>query len=55
MQCKDCAFRKSNDAVAELEDGVAWYCTKKHSECEDVVCLLRMIIWEIYSMGGEDA
>ena len=55
-KCKDCQYRKSNDAEREMEDGVSWYCTMKHSECEDVVCLLRMIIWEIANMeGGEDA
>ena len=54
MTCKECLHRKSNDAVKELEDGVSWYCTMKHSECEDVVCLLRMIIWQLYNREDDN-
>ena len=54
MTCKDCPDRKNNDAVRQMEDGVDWYCNKKHSECEDVVCLLRMIIWQLFNMESFD-
>ena len=48
MKCSaDCQWYKRNDSVAEMEDGVAWYCTMPHSQCEDVVCLLRMILWSL--------
>ncbi len=47
MKCVDCPHRKENDAIKSMEDGVEWFCTLKHSECEDVVCLLRMILWEL--------
>lgn len=50
MKCKDCPHRKENDAIQEMNDGVSWFCTLKHSECEDLVCLLRMLIWEIDNM-----
>jgi hypothetical protein len=50
MKCQDCEYRKENDAIREMEDGVEWFCTLKHSECEDVVCLLRMLIWQIDNM-----
>lgn len=50
MKCKDCPHRKENDAIRQMEDGVEWFCTLKHSECENVVCLLRMIIWQLANM-----
>jgi hypothetical protein len=53
MKCKDCPYRKENDAIKEMEDGVGWFCTLKHSECEDVICLLRMLIWQIADMEEE--
>jgi hypothetical protein len=50
MICKNCPYRKENDAIKEMDDGVSWFCTKKHSECEDITCLLRMLIWELYHL-----
>lgn len=47
MKCRDCPDRKLNDAVDEMQNGVEWFCMKKHSDCDEVVCLLRMVIWEL--------
>jgi len=54
MKCKDCEWHKELDVEIQLEGGPEWVCTKKHSECEDVVCLLRMIIWELYNWEDDD-
>jgi hypothetical protein len=48
MKCSEaCQYYKKNDAVKEMEDGVQWYCTMPHSQCEDMTCLLKMLIWEV--------
>jgi len=48
MKCDtSCPHYKKNDAVREVEDGVEWYCTLPHSQCDDFVCLLKMILWEL--------
>jgi len=47
MNCKDCENRKFTDAIEQLDSGLEWSCTKKHTECEDIICLLRMLIWEV--------
>ena len=52
MKCKDCPSRKELDAVDVMEGAPEWACTKPHSEVEDIVCLLRMIIWQLAE--GED-
>ena len=54
MKCKECPHRKENDAIRQLEDNVEWYCTLKHSECEDIVCLLRMIIWQLNHIAEDN-
>ena len=54
MKCSECPYHKELDAVEQLESNVEWACTKKHSECEDIECLLRMIIWELDSMFVEE-
>jgi len=52
MKCsQDCPHYKRNDAVGEMDSGLAWFCTLPHSQCEDVVCLLRMMLWEIDNMN----
>jgi hypothetical protein len=47
MNCADCPHRKPTDAVDEMEFGVQWVCSLPHSQCEDMTCLLRMIIWQL--------
>lgn len=55
MTCKDCPNRKEIDAVEQMEGAPEWVCGKKHTECEDVICLLRMIIWSISNLDiGEE-
>ena len=54
MKCKNCPDRKENDAVKQLEGDTEWFCTKKHSECEDIICLLRMLIWQLAATDEED-
>ena len=54
MICKNCPDRKEIDAVEQLDGAPSWVCTKKHTECEDVVCLLRMIVWQLYNIGEDD-
>ena len=49
MKCAECPHRKQLDAVEEMNANISWVCTLKHSECEDIVCLLRMIIWMLDS------
>ena len=51
MLCKDCPARKPIDAIEVMNGGPDWVCTGKHSECEDIVCLLRMIIWQLYTIN----
>lgn len=46
MNCEFCEHRRPLDAIDEMEsNGIEWICDKRHTQCEDVVCLLRMIIW----------
>ena len=47
MKCKDCPSHKPMDAVEIMNGAPEWVCTMKHTECEDVVCLLRMLIWQL--------
>ncbi len=54
MKCANCEYRQENDAVKQMEGDVAWFCTRKHSECEDIICLLRMIIWELAREDNEE-
>lgn len=54
MKCQDCPRRKELDAVEIMEGAPEWVCTAKHSATEDVVCLLRMIIWRLYAMDKDD-
>jgi hypothetical protein len=52
MKCTEtCEYYKKNDAIKEMEDGVVWFCTMPHSQCEDMSCLMRMLIWEISHMN----
>lgn len=54
MKCSDqCPHYKRNDAVDEVESGTAWFCTHPHSQCEDIVCLLRMMLWELERLQDE--
>jgi hypothetical protein len=54
MKCSpECPHYKKNDAVSEMEDGMGWFCTNPHSQCEDIVCLLRMILWELDNLQDE--
>ena len=54
MICKNCPDRKELDVIEQLEGGPEWACTKKHTECEDIVCLLRMLIWQIADMEEDE-
>jgi len=55
VKCKDCPDKKELDAVEQVVNGAPeWACTQKHTECEDVVCLLRMIIWMLVDREEED-
>jgi len=53
VNCKDCQHKQNNDAIKEMDDGVAWFCTLKHSECDNIVCLLRMIIWQLSAIQDD--
>ena len=54
MICKNCPDRKEIDAVEVMGGAPEWVCNKRHSECEDVVCLLRMVIWTLYNLLEDD-
>jgi hypothetical protein len=54
MICAKCEHRKQIDAVEVMNGAPDWVCTCKHSECEDIVCLLRMIIWQLYNMEEDE-
>jgi hypothetical protein len=47
MKCKDCLYKKEIDAIEVMEGAPDWVCTRKHTECKDIVCLLRMVIWSL--------
>ena len=52
MKCNpDCPHYKKNDAVGEMNSGLEWFCTLPHTQCEDIVCLLRMMLWEIDNLN----
>jgi len=38
MKCRDCPDRKQIDALEVMNGAPDWVCTKRHSECEDIVC-----------------
>lgn len=50
MICKNCPDHKDIDAVKQLDDAPSWVCIKKHSEAEDIICLLRMVIWQLQAV-----
>ena len=54
MKCQDCPYKKEIDAVEQLNGAHSWACTKPLSETEEVVCLLRMIIWQLYTMDEKE-
>ena len=54
MKCENCPHRKELDAIEVMGGAPEWACTRKHSETEDVVCLLRMIIWQLYNMEEDE-
>ena len=50
MICAKCTHRKQIDALEVMDGAPDWVCNRKHSECEDIVCLLRMMIWQLYHL-----
>jgi len=54
MNCKECPNRKETGALEQLDGTPEWVCTHKHTETEDIVCLLRMIIWQLSTMEEEE-
>jgi len=53
MKCRDCPDRKQIDALEVMNGAPDWVCTKRHFECEDIVCLLRMIIWQLNAIEDD--
>jgi hypothetical protein len=47
MICKECPHKKQLDALAVMDGAPDWVCDLKHSMCEDPICLMRMIIWQL--------
>lgn len=46
VKCKDCPHKKEIPLDEQIADGAPeWMCSAKHSDVDDIVCLMRMQIW----------
>jgi hypothetical protein len=53
LNCKDCEYKKQIDAVEVMDGAPDWVCNKQLSDTEDLVCLLRMVVWTISDLDME--
>ena len=47
MKCAECPHRKQIDALEVMDGAPDWVCNLPHTSCEDLICLMRMMIWQI--------